>query len=124
MARSPAYDKFPEHKIRIEPASGGVRVTWQGQVVAESRRFLLLHEGSYPPAVYLPREDAKLAFFERSAHTTHCPFKGDAAYFSLHAGSERSDDTVWTYEDPFDQVAEIRDHLAFYADRVTIETLP
>jgi uncharacterized protein (DUF427 family) len=124
MARSAAYDKHPQHVIRIEPAATGVRVTWQGNVVAESQRALLLHEGPYPPAYYLPRDDARLAFFERSDHSTHCPFKGDAAYFSLQADGERSDDAVWTYEDPFDQVAEIRDHLAFYADRVTIETLP
>ena len=120
MARSTAYDEHPQHTIELAPAAGRVRVSWEGRTVVETERALEMREGTYPPVLYLPREDADAALLERSEHGTHCPFKGDANYFSLVADGARSENTVWTYEDPFDQVAGIRDHLAFYADRVTI----
>ncbi|TCI00583.1 DUF427 domain-containing protein [Roseococcus sp. SYP-B2431] len=89
-----------------------------GQRIAESERALLLREAAYPPAIYIPREDARMDLLARSDHGSHCPYKGDAAYFSIPAGGARSINAIWTYEAPHAAVGAIRDHLAFYPDRV------
>ncbi len=122
MARSTAFDQHPNHTIEIEPAERPVRVVWHGHTVAESQRAMKLLEGSYPPVFYLPIRDANPALLQRTAHSTHCPFKGDASYYSLRSGDDLDENAVWVYQDPFDQVEAIRDHIAFYADRVTIES--
>ena len=121
MARSPAYDQHPHHKVEIDSADHAVRVTWRGHTVVDTKRARKLLEGSYPPVFYLPIEDADRSLFERTDHSTHCPFKGDASYYSLRDGDAVDENAVWVYEDPFDQVEAIRDHIAFYADRVTLE---
>ncbi len=122
MARSPAYDQHPNHRIEIEAADHAVRVLWNGHTVVDTKRGKKLLEGSYPAIFYMPIEDADRALLERTDHSTHCPFKGDASYYSLRSGDEVELNAVWVYEDPFDQVEAIRDHIAFYADRVTIES--
>ena len=91
-----------------------------GEVVADTSRALELRESSYKPVMYIPREDALLDHFERSDRESHCPYKGDANYFHLLASGKRSDDSVWTYEMPFDSVKEIAGHVAFYPDKVSI----
>ncbi len=108
----------PDHPITIEPNSGRVVVTLSGRVIAETSEALTLREASYPPVQYIPRRDVDMAALVRSATTTYCPYKGEAAYFSIPAGGERSLDAIWTYETPYDAVAEIKDHLAFYPDRI------
>ena len=107
-----------DHPITITPAAKRVVVTAGGRVIADSRAALTLQEAAYPPVHYIPRADIDLAQFERSSHATYCPYKGDCAYFSLPAAGERGRDAVWTYEQPYDAVAAIRDHVAFYPDRV------
>ena len=87
-------------------------------MIADTRDALTLREASYPPVQYIPRKDVDMAALARSATTTYCPYKGEAAYFSIPAGGERSVDAIWTYEAPYDAVAEIKDHLAFYPDRI------
>lgn len=115
----------PDHPITVTPASNRVRVIFNGRVVADSARSLVLREASYPPVLYIPRDDAEMALFVRSDHGTHCPYKGDAGYFSLAVDGHRSENAVWTYESPYPAVAAIRGHLAFYPDRVDrIEELP
>ena len=59
-----------------------------------------------------------LTLLSRTDRTSYCPYKGDAGYFSIPAGGDRSTNAVWTYEAPYDAVAAIKDHLAFYPDRV------
>jgi len=108
----------PDHPITIEPNPGRVVVTLGGRVIADSREALTLHEANYPPVQYIPRKDVDMAALTRSATTTYCPYKGEAAYFSIPAGGERSVDAIWTYEAPYGAVAEIKDHLAFYPDRI------
>lgn len=115
----------PDHPITVTPATRRVRVRFNGHTVAESGRAQVLQEASYPKVYYIPREDADMTMLERSAHGTHCPYKGDAAYYSLRAGDGLVPNAVWTYEEPFPAVAAIKDHLAFYPDRVdAIEELP
>lgn len=108
----------PDHPITIEPAPKLVRVTFNSQVIAESTHALILREANLRPVYYLPRTDAEMRFFTRTARATHCPYKGDAAYYSLSAGGRASENAVWTYEAPFPAVAAIKEHLAFYPDRV------
>ena len=100
-------------------------VTVGGRVVADSRNALALREAAYPPVWYIPRGDADMTQFERSAHSSYCPYKGEASYFGLPAGGARAENAVWTYETPHPAVAAIKDHLAFYPDRVdAIDVLP
>jgi uncharacterized protein (DUF427 family) len=108
----------PEHPISIERNPSRLIVSVAGRVVADTREALTLHEAHYPTVQYIPRKDVDMALLTRSDRTTYCPYKGDAAYFSIPAGGERSTDAVWTYEAPYASVADIKDHLAFYPDRV------
>ncbi len=108
----------PDHPITIERNQGRVVVTLGGQVIADTREAITLREAAYPPVQYIPRKDVDMAALARSDATTYCPYKGEAAYFSIPAGAEQSVNAIWTYEAPYDAVAEIKDHLAFYPDRV------
>ena len=107
-----------DHPITVTSTKGRVQVKFGGRVIADSTRALTLQESSYPPVQYLPREDAQMAFFESTAHKTHCPYKGDASYFSLKAGDNRAENAVWSYIEPYPAVEGIAGHLAFYPDRV------
>jgi len=108
----------PDHPITIEPNPRRVRVTLNGRVVADTRRALTLREASYPPVQYIPRADIDMALFKRTAHASHCPYKGDAAYFTLEADGRTSENAVWSYEAPYPAVAAIKEHVAFYPSRV------
>ena len=112
----------PDHPITITSSTLRVVVTVGGRVVADTREALTLHEANYPPVHYIPRDDVDVSLLERTDHATYCPYKGDCAYYSIPVGDARSTNAVWTYEAPYAAVAEIKDHLAFYPDRVdTIE---
>lgn len=108
----------PDHPITIEPNPKRVRVVFNGIVVAETDRALTLKEADLPPVQYIPREHADMTRFTPTAHTTHCPYKGDAGYFTLDADGKTAHNAVWTYETPNPAVAEIKEHLAFYPERV------
>lgn len=110
--------------IEIEPATGWVRVLWGAQEVASSGRAQVVHEAGHKPVIYVPREDAKMDMFERTARTSHCPRKGDANYFTLAQDGRRDENAVWTYENPLPQARAIAGHLAFYPDRVVILVEP
>ncbi len=115
----------PEHPISIARYNKRVRVTLAGQVIADTTRALTLMEASYKPVFYIPRDDADMSLLKRTDHKTHCPYKGDARYFSILANGRSSDNAVWTYEQPFPAVGAIREHLAFYPERVdAIEETP
>jgi uncharacterized protein (DUF427 family) len=108
----------PDHPISIVPNPRRVRVTFGGKPIADSPRALTLREASYPPVFYIPREDAGMGTLVPTAHSSHCPYKGDASYFTIEAGGGRAENAVWSYEQPFSAVKEIAGHLAFYPDRV------
>ena len=110
----------PDHPITIEPNPRRVRVTFNGRVVADSRRALTLREAGYAPVQYIPRADIDMALFERTAHATHCPYKGDASYFSLKVDRRVSENAAWSYEAPYPAVAAIAGHVAFYPDKADI----
>jgi uncharacterized protein (DUF427 family) len=108
----------PDHPITIESNPKRVVVRFGGLTLADSKRALTLREASYPAVQYVPREDVDMAKLSRTAHSTHCPYKGDASYFSLRAGERDEANAVWTYETPYDSVASIKAYLAFYPNRV------
>lgn len=108
----------PDHPITITPTKGRVRVTVAGKVVADTTRALTLQEASYSPVQYIPREDADMTLLARTSHTSICPYKGSANYFSVEAGGTTAENAIWTYEHPYPAVQEISGHLAFYPNRV------
>ena len=130
MNQRPAERQAPCHRTRrpsrfpariiltIEHNRDRVVVKVAGRVVADTRDALTLREASYAPVHYIPRKDVDMTLLERTDHETYCPYKGDCAYFSIPAGGARSANAVWTYEAPYEAVASIKDHLAFYPDRV------
>lgn len=115
----------PDHPITIEPNPNHVRIIFNGRVVADTRRALTVKEASLAPVLYIPREDAETRYLERTSHTTHCPYKGDAAYYSLRVGDREAVNAVWSYEHPYPAMAALAGRLAFYPDRVeAIEQIP
>jgi uncharacterized protein (DUF427 family) len=108
----------PDHPISIEPTSARVVVSVAGRVVADTREALTLSEGSYRPVQYIPLKDVDMSLLKRTDHATYCPYKGDCAYYSIPLSGERSVNAVWIYEEPYAAVAAIKDHVAFYPDRV------
>ena len=111
----PGYKKHPEHCLSAKPAGGRLQVTLNGEVIADSADAIRLEEGSYPAVYYFPRKDVRMERLERSTHETYCPFKGTASYYSFKDGAKNA---VWTYEQPYDEMLAIKEHLAFYPDKV------
>jgi len=108
-----------DHPISIERKNTPVSVKLAGEIVLASDTHLELSEASYPAAIYLPRESVDLSRLERSAHTTWCPYKGEAAYFHIRSrDGALIENAVWTYETPFPAVADIKMALAVYPGRV------
>lgn len=115
----------PDHPITIEPTTNRIRVSAGGAVIADTTQALTLREATYPPVYYIPRSDADRTKLSRTERVTHCPYKGDASYFSIRTDSGATiDNAIWSYETPYPAMAEIAGHLAFYPDKVTIEELP
>jgi uncharacterized protein (DUF427 family) len=119
---APGFKKYPKHRVATRPAGARVQVTLNGEVIADSRDAVALDETPEghvlaPVVYYLPRKDVKMDRLVRTDHTTHCPFKGDASYYSVKNGPENA---VWSYERPYDEMTAIRELLAFYPDKFQI----
>jgi uncharacterized protein (DUF427 family) len=111
----------PDHPITITANPKRVRVLADGVVIADTTHALTLREAKYAAVQYVPRQDANMELLKRTDRVTHCPYKGDANYFSIVANGKTLENAIWTYEAPFPAMAEISSHLAFYPDRVKIE---
>jgi len=107
-----------DHPISIQHNRARVVVSVAGRLIADTRNALALQEADYPAVQYVPREDVDLTQLERTDHATYCPYKGDCSYYSIPAGGEKSVNAMWTYEDPYPAVAQIKEHVAFYPNRV------
>jgi uncharacterized protein (DUF427 family) len=118
MADSQIRIPGPDHPIAIERSSARVVVSVAGRVVADSRDALSLREAAYPPVLYIPRKDVDMTLLQRTDHSSYCPYKGSAAYYSIPIGGQRAINAIWTYEEPFDAVRSIGGYVAFYPDRV------
>ncbi len=116
--RESLYHKFPDYRVDLDPSTTRVRVSFAGEVIAESERTLVVRETKHQPAVYFPRADVRFDLLEATSHVTFCPFKGEASYWTLRVGDRVEENVVWSYADPFDEVAGIKDYVSFYADRV------
>jgi uncharacterized protein (DUF427 family) len=124
MIAKPVLQPGPNHPITVEPSSDHIVVARNGQVIADTREALLLREADYPPVPYIPAKDVDFAALERTDHETYCPFKGESGYYSIRVGDDVAENAVWTYAAPYDAVGEIKDHLAFYPDKVDVAVEP
>lgn len=125
MTAKPMKQPGADHPIAIAPHPQRVIVSLGDRKVADTRHALALREASYPVVLYVPRHDVDMTLLQRSSHRTYCPYKGDCSYYSIPSGGNRSTNAAWSYEAPYPAVAAIKDHLAFYPDRVDrIEELP
>ena len=105
-------------KITIEPAEEAVRVTYRGTDLANSANALILREGTYPPVFYIPKADVNWDVMQATDHSTFCPYKGTASYWSIDVDGERVENGVWAYPEAIDAVAEIKDCVAFYWNKM------
>ena len=108
----------PDHTIRIVPHPARLRVLWKGNIIADTTDLLMLHEASYPTVAYVPRADIDMTLLTKSPQKTHCPYKGDASYFSLQSHDVTTENAVWSYETPFPAVNSIAGYLAFNSKEV------
>jgi len=124
MNPAPGFKKYPAHRVSTNASSAHVKVMLGGEVIADTREAVELHESMSsssvlaPVVYYIPRKDVKMERLARTAHSTHCPFKGDASYFSVVNGPENA---VWSYEAPYDEMLAIKERLAFYPDKFEIK---
>ena len=114
LNNAPGFTRAPGYSITIKPAGQRSVVRHQGITLADTTDALILNEADYAPVLYIPAHDIRMDLMTASEHTTYCPFKGHATYWSL----EDSENIAWSYEDPYDEVMEIKGHVAFYADKV------
>ena len=112
------YSKYPDYRVDLVEDAARVQVSFGGRVVADSERALRVRETNHDEVIYFPREDVDFDALVRTDHETFCPFKGEASYWTLSVGDRESENAVWSYEDPFPEVAGLTGYLAFYADRV------
>ena len=115
------YHKFPDYRVDLGPSDRRIVVRFNGEVVVDTENALVVRETKHDPVLYFPRQDVHMQLLERTDHQTFCPFKGEASYWTLSAGGRREENAVWSYEDPFNQVAGLKDYVAFYADRVELD---
>jgi len=122
MSTKPIMTPGPEHPITLQRTAKRVTATVAGRTIADSSSTITLDEADYPGVAYFPRADVDMDTLERTDHTTYCPFKGDASYFSIRVGDDLRENAVWTYESPYPAVGEIKEYVAFYPDQVEIRT--
>lgn len=115
---APGFARRPDHVVGFRPAGVRVTVRLGGEVIAESDRAVLCEESGRSPVHYIPMTDTRADLFRPTATRSHCPFKGDASYWSVSAGGKDARDAAWSYDLPYDEAAPIRGHVAFYPDRV------
>ena len=113
-----AREKHPDHRVEVEPSPRRVRVVFNGETIVDSTHALLLRETRYMPTYYFPREDVHLDRLIPTDHGTFCPFKGEASYWSVEVEGRTAENAVWGYADPIADVAVLKDHMAFYWDKM------
>lgn len=110
----------PDHPISIEPVASRIRVQSGGKVVADTTSALALREANYPVVYYIPRNDADQSLLKSTETNSYCPYKGDCSYFTITSPEGDIEDSVWSYEHPFEAVSSIAEHLAFYPNKVEV----
>lgn len=120
---APGFQKHPDYRVDLEAISGTVEVEFGGEIVAKSGNAIRVLETKHDPVIYVPRVDVRFEHLEETDHATYCPFKGDARYWSIVAGDRTSENAVWGYDAPYDEVAALVDYVAFYTSRVDAVTV-
>jgi uncharacterized protein (DUF427 family) len=115
---APGFVRQPDRVMNYTPAGKRVRVTFNGESIADSQAAIGLQEADYPVAYYIPRADVRMELLRRNDNSTHCPFKGDASYWSIDAKGKIAENAVWSYETPFDEAEVIKEYIAFYSSKV------
>ena len=110
----------PDHPITITPAAKRWRARFAGHVIADSAAAVVLQEADYPPVVYFPRDDVEMAYMSRTDRSTHCPYKGDASYFTVLMDGQFAENAVWSYELPYPAMEPIAERLAFYTNKIEV----
>ncbi len=118
---APGFAKHPDHQVQVSNFSGRVIVTHHGRVLAETENALRVEETGYQGVFYVPGADLNMDLFKPSTHSSYCPFKGHASYLNLVDAGELGKNITWGYEAPYDESGALKDHWAFYTDRVTVE---
>ena len=106
--------------IKITAAAARIAISAGETALGTSERALQLQEGSYPPVLYIPRDDVDMTKLDRTLRASTCPWKGKASYYSIRTDAGTLENAVWSYEDPLPGMGAIAGHLAFYADKVTL----
>ena len=116
---APGFKKYPDYKIEISRSGALHQIIFNEAVIAASDKALIVKEGQYAPVIYFPPESIEQRWFRATQHHTHCPFKGDASYWTVHAYGARENNAAWSYSDPFKEVDELKGYVAFHMDRMT-----
>jgi uncharacterized protein (DUF427 family) len=120
MVTSSAFVKHPDYNLSLRQYEGSVEVWFHGEKIASTRQAIEMSEAEYALVYYIPFADCIVTHFDKTGHSTYCPFKGNASYWSLGVNSEHRENCVWGYEEPYDEVAGIANHVAFYPDKVDV----
>jgi uncharacterized protein (DUF427 family) len=115
---APGWVKKPEHRVNLVPDKHRVRVMFGGKVIADSTATLRCEETGHGPVHYVPAKDMALDLMKKTAHTTYCPFKGTASYWTIDTGNGSAENAIWGYEAPYDETTQLAGHFAFYGNRV------
>jgi uncharacterized protein (DUF427 family) len=118
--RATYLDRNPDYAVKIAPSRWRWRSVADGTLLADSAAALEIDETYHAAVVYFPRDDVAMELLEASDHRTTCPFKGEASYFNARIGDDLFENVAWSYEDPYDEVAELGGYVAFYTDRVSL----
>ncbi len=110
----------PDHPITLEPSRQRVRAAFQSHVIADTEDAVILREANYPAVYYIPISDVEMGYLAKTDHSTHCPYKGDASYWSIFMDGVVAENAVWGYEDPYPSVSAINGRIAFYPDKVEV----
>ena len=114
----PGYQAHPDHKVVLGRDGRRARVVFNGVEIADSANPIVVREADYDAVLYFPRTDVRMEHLTPTDHDTYCPFKGTASYWTIAVDGKTSENAVWSYEDPYDETADLKDHMAFYADRM------
>ena len=123
LKSGPGFFKYPGRTLNYKPIERKIEVIFNNKIVASSNMFILLEEENYAPVMYVPRDGLFFKFMENTQHSTYCPFKGKASYWNIKVCDNKIENAVWSYSDPFDEALIIKNHFAFYSNKVsTIKT--
>lgn len=120
---APGFAKRPGYALAVAAAESRMQALFNDEVIADSSAVLTMAEENHAPVFYFPRTDVRMNRLTRTEHDTFCPFKGHASYWTIDAGGAQAANAAWSYEAPYDEVLGIKDHIAFYADKVTVKRL-